>query len=224
MNPPLLEARAAGRRFRSRSGAETDALREVSLVVPRGSFVVVTGPSGGGKTTLLSLLAALDRPTSGAIVFDGAALTSASEAELARVRRRIGIVFQQSMWIRGLPLWENVTYPLVPRGVGPKERHRLAAELLARVGLSGREQAHPEELSGGEAQRAGIARALAVSPEALLADEPTSDLDRANADAIVALFAAFHRAGGTVVVASHDPAFLALATDTCALRHGRRER
>jgi putative ABC transport system ATP-binding protein len=218
-----LEARGLTRVFRSRAGAAIRALDGVSLEVARGSFVAVVGPSGCGKTTLLALLGALDRPTGGDVLFDGRDVGRAGEAERSRVRQRLGIVFQHSPLVRGLPLWENVTYPLVPRGVPARERRRLAATLLARVGIAGRDTARPEELSGGERQRVGVARALAAEPEALLADEPTSNLDRETAAAVLALLREFHAAGGTVVAATHDPAVQALATGVCRLRHGRLE-
>lgn len=212
----LFEAREVSRTFR-----DVRALDGVSLSVERGAFLAVTGPSGCGKTTLLALLGALDRPTQGVVLFDNMDLGGASEPERSRVRRRLGIVFQSSPMIRGLPLWENVTCPLVPRGVPSRERRRIAARLLERVGVAHRDGARPEELSGGERQRVGVARALVADPEAILADEPTSDLDRETAAAVVALLREFHAAGRTVVAATHDPAIEALATATCRLRDGR---
>ncbi len=217
---PLFEALGLSRAFRSATG-EVRALDGVSLSVERGAFLAVTGPSGCGKTTLLSLFGALDRPTGGVVLFDGQDLGGASEPERARVRRRLGIVFQSSPLIRGLPLWENVTYPLVPRGVPARERRRIASRLLERVGIAQRDGARPEELSGGERQRVGVARALAGDPDAILADEPTSDLDRDTATAVVGLLREFQASGRTVVIATHDPALVALATATCRLRDGR---
>jgi putative ABC transport system ATP-binding protein len=213
---PLFETRGASRLFR-----DVRALDGVTLSVPRGALLAVTGPSGCGKTTLLSLLGALDRPTGGAVLFDGEDLGAASEPERSRVRRRLGIVFQSSPMIPLLPLWENVTWPLVPRGVPLRERRRIGEGLLERVGIRGRDGARPEELSGGERQRVGVARALAGDPVAILADEPTSDLDRETAAAVVALLREFHASGRTVVAATHDPAIESLATMTCRLRDGR---
>ncbi len=213
---PLFEAREACRAFR-----DVRALDRVSISVPRGAFLAVTGPSGCGKTTLLALLGALDRPTAGSVFFDGIDLGGSSEPERSRVRRRLGIVFQSSPLIRGLPLWENVTWPLVPRGVPARERRRIGGALLDRVGIARRAGARPEELSGGERQRVGVARALVADPEAVLADEPTSDLDRETATAVVGLLREFHASGRTVVVATHDPAVEALATVTLRLREGR---
>ncbi len=213
---PHFETRNACRVFRSATG-DVRALDGISLAVERGAFLAVTGPSGRGKTTLLALLGALDRPTSGLVLFDGEDLGGASEPHRSRVRRRLGIVFQSSPMIERLPLWENVTYPLVPRGVPTRERRRLAKALLERVGIVGRDAARPEELSGGERQRVGVARALAADPEAILADEPTSDLDRGTAEAVVALLREFHASGRTVIVATHDPVLEALATRTLRL-------
>ncbi|MCK6461152.1 MAG: ATP-binding cassette domain-containing protein, partial [Planctomycetes bacterium] len=135
---PHFETRDACRVFRTATG-DVRALDRISLRVGRGAFLAVTGPSGRGKTTLLALLGALDRPTEGLVSFDGEDLGNASEPHRARVRRRLGIVFQSSPMIERLPLWENVTYPLVPRGVPTRERRRLAAALLERVGIRGRD-------------------------------------------------------------------------------------
>jgi putative ABC transport system ATP-binding protein len=212
----ILEAHDVSRAFRG-----IRALDGVSLAVPRGAFVAVTGPSGCGKTTLLSLLGALDRPTGGSVRFEGADSGGASEPERSRIRRKLGIVFQSSPMIPLLPLWENVTWPLVPRGVPARERRRIAGALLERVGIRGRDSARPEELSGGERQRAGVARALVGDPVAILADEPTSDLDRETAAAVVALLREFHASGRTVVAATHDPAVESLATMTLRLIAGR---
>lgn len=219
--PALLEAREVTKRYAGRREGGTTALHGVSLAVPRGAFAVLSGPSGGGKTTLLSLLGALDTPTTGAVLFDGRDLSGVSEAERSRVRRRIGFVFQSTPTIRGLPVWQNVTYALVPTGVGARARRDRAHALLARVGLSSLLDERPTALSGGELQRVGIARALAADPVALLADEPTSSLDRASGEAIAALLADVHRAGPTVVVATHDPRILSLATTSFVLDAGR---
>jgi len=198
----LLEAAAVSRRFRP----GRMALDAVSLKVERGGFVALTGPSGGGKTTLLSLLGALDVPSEGRVLFDGEDLAGLAEAGRARARRRIGIVFQQSHMIPRLPVWENVTYPLLPRGTPTSERWKIARRWLERMGLEDRMDAAPEELSGGERRRVGVARALAGEPEVLLADEPTGDLDADTAAIVRELFGEFRAGDGTVVLATHDPA------------------
>jgi putative ABC transport system ATP-binding protein len=184
-------------------------------------FVAVTGPSGGGKSTLLALLAALDRPTVGRVALDGRDLSAASEAERTRARRRVGLVFQSAPMLRRLPAWENVALPLVPRGVPASDRRARALQALDRVGLAVRAESPPEELSAGEAQRVGVARALVTGPDLLVADEPTSSLDARSAASVVDLLAAFHAAGGTVVVATHDPALLARAGRVVVLEAGR---
>jgi len=218
---PLLEARDVTRRFHAGTSREVRALEGVSLAVPRGGFLALAGPSGCGKTTLLSLLAALDRPTSGSVRFDGESLDGASQAELSRVRRRFGLVFQDSPMLRRLPVWENVAYPLVPRGVAARARRDRAAGLLERVGLAAAIDKRPEELSGGELQRVGVARALVAEPDALLADEPTSNLDDASARAVADLLDGAHASGCAVIVATHDPRILSRAAVVLRLEAGR---
>jgi len=197
------------------------ALDGVSIVVPPGACVALSGPSGCGKSTLLTLLGALDRPTSGRVVHDGLDLSAASETELARVRRAVGFVFQAAPMIRGLPVWENVTQALVPRGFRSAARRAAAADVLARLGVGFALDRSPEELSGGERQRVAVARALVAGPRLLLADEPTSQLDPESAAAVVAAIRKAHGDGCTVVVASHDPDLLAIAGEVHAMRAGR---
>jgi putative ABC transport system ATP-binding protein len=216
----ILEARHVVKSYRG-GAAVVHALQDVSLEVPAGSFTVLAGPSGSGKTTLLALLGALERPTRGQVFFAGRDLGACSDTELARLRRRLGFVFQDFALIPGLPVWENVTYPLIPRGASAAERYRLARELLGRFGLAGRLAARPRELSGGEQQRVAVARALAGRPEVLLADEPTSNLDEGSGRAVIELLRQAHGEGKTVVASSHDPRLLAAATRVCELRAAR---
>jgi putative ABC transport system ATP-binding protein len=196
-------------------------LQDISLTVARGSFTLLSGPSGSGKSTLLAILGSLERPTSGQLFFDGRDLSGSSDVELGRCRRRMGFVFQDFALIPGLPVWENITYPLIPRGVSRSERHRLAHELLTRFGLSEKMPSRPRELSGGEQQRVAIARALAAKPELLLADEPTSNLDDTAAAAVIDLLKQAHVEGKTVVASSHDPRLAALSTHVFTLAGGR---
>lgn len=216
----LFETRAASKLYNAGSTDEVQALKRVSLAVPRGSFCVVTGASGSGKSTLMGLLGAVARPSEGQVLFDGRDLGSCSGMELARLRRRIGWVFQGLSLLSRLAVWENVTYALIPRGVGRSTRRAIAKELLHRVGLGHRIAAAPETLSGGERQRVAVARALAGQPEAVLADEPTSSLDPAARQSIAALFADVWQAGTTLIVASHDAELLKLATLRFELDNG----
>lgn len=217
---PLLEACQLGKVYRAGSAAEVTALHDVSLQIPPGSFTLLTGASGSGKTTLLGLLGGLDRATRGQVFFAGHELGSCSGAELARLRRRMGFVFQDFALIPGLPVWENITYPLIPRGSRRSERYRLAAELVARVGLADKLLAQPRVLSGGEQQRVALARALVARPELILADEPTSNLDDEAAGAVIAILQGVVAEGKTVVVSSHDARLAPLATQVLTLDKG----
>jgi putative ABC transport system ATP-binding protein len=218
---PVLEAKALCKYYRQGMRAEVRALDGVSLTITAGSFTVATGPSGSGKTTLLALVGALDRPTRGEVLFDGRDLGQFSDAERTRVRRRMGFIFQSFALVARLPAWENVTYPLIPRGVSRSERLRRATELLTRLGLGDRMHARPEELSGGEQQRIAIARAFAGDPEFILADEPTSNLDAQTAEIFVTLLHERHAGGATVFMASHDPRLIDAADMVHRLEAGR---
>ena len=214
---PALEARSLCKYY----GQSVRALDDVSLVVATGSFTAVTGPSGSGKTTLLTLLGALDFPTKGTVLFDGRDLGRCSDAERTRIRRRMGFTFQSFSLVARLPVWENITYPLIPRGVNRTERYRRAVDLLTRLGLGDRMMAKPEELSGGEQQRVALARALAGNPEVIIADEPTSNLDPLTADIVASMLREQHARGVTVIIASHDPQLLEAADAVHRMEGGR---
>jgi putative ABC transport system ATP-binding protein len=225
----LFETRALCKYYRVRSRLarlragtpEVRALDEVSVGVERGSFTVVVGPSGSGKTTLLALLGALERPTRGQVVFDGKELGDCSDVELARARRRMGFVFQDFSLIPNLSAGDNITYPLIPRGLPRAERQRRARELLARFGMEDKLWVRAGELSGGEQQRVAVARALAGQPEVVLADEPTSNLDPETGGALLAIFQELHAGGKTVILTSHDPRVIALATCVYEMERGK---
>ena len=217
----LFETRALCKYYRNGSQSEVRALDEVSLGIERGSLTVVTGPSGSGKTTLLALLGALERPTRGEVFFDARSLSDCSDVALARARRRMGFVFQDFALIPNLSAEENITYPLIPRGVPRAERRRRAGAVLARFGMEDKRAVRARGLSGGEQQRVAIARALADQPEVVLADEPTSNLDAEASQALLAIFRELHAKGKTVVLSSHDPAVIALATQVYRLQKGR---
>jgi putative ABC transport system ATP-binding protein len=217
----LFETRGLCKYYRDGSRAEVRALDEVSLGIERGSLTVVTGPSGSGKTTLLALLGALERSTRGHVFFDAKELTDCSDVALARARRRMGFVFQDFALIPNLTAEENITYPLIACGVPPAERRRRAHEALARFGMVDKRAARARGLSGGEQQRVAIARALANRPEALLADEPTSNLDAEASRVLLAIFQELQAEGKTVVLSSHDPTVIALATQVYELHGGK---
>ena len=198
------------------------ALRGVDLCIREGSLVGIAGPSGSGKTTLLHLAAGLDEPSAGRVLLKGRDLASLGRAERLALRRTgIGFVFQGFHLVPVLTALENVEYPLWIAGIGRAERRRRAAEALSSVGLAGRAGHAPDQLSGGERQRVAIARAVVVQPSAILADEPTANLDSGTARDVMELFVGIHRRGTTVVVASHDEEVLSRAGRVVHLRDGR---
>jgi len=179
------------------------ALDGVSLTLKRGELVVLTGPSGSGKTSLLATLGGLREPDAGRVEIDGQDLYALPDARRAATRARLGIAFQEPVFLRGLDLADNVSYPLVPTGIARRERRRRAHELLDRLGLLPRSHLPPERLSGGERRRVGLARALLSRPDAVLADEPTSALDDAGAAEIAQLLEEERARGAAVLVVSH---------------------
>ena len=177
-----------------------DILKGIDLEIPKGQFAAIMGPSGSGKSTLLGLLAGLDSPTSGKVLLDGEDITSLSEDQMAILRgRKIGFVFQSYHLIPTLTAEENVLLPMELSGQDSGGRAR-ARELLDRVGLSGRFDHYPVQLSGGEQQRVALARAFALRPPILLADEPTGNLDSATGQAVLDLLLALNREQGTTMV------------------------
>lgn len=186
-------------------------LRGVNLTLDRGDALAVMGPSGSGKSTLLHILGTLDRPTAGSVTLDGTDPFALSEPDLAAFRnRRIGFVFQDHHLLPQCSVLENVLIPtLVNRETKPAETEAYARTLLERVGLAGRLDHRPAELSGGERQRVAVARALVLKPALLLADEPTGNLDRTNAQAVGELLMDLHRQENTVLVVVTHSADLA---------------
>ncbi len=204
------------------NGTRSEALRGVSLAVERGEYVVITGESGAGKSTLLAILGALQLPTSGTVRIGGADLVALSPDRLADVRREtIGFVFQAYNLLPYLSARENVTVPLAPARMSPREKAERADALLAAVGLSGKEGRLPSELSGGECQRVAIARALVHDPPILLADEPTGNLDSATGEQVLDVFTALHGRGKTVLMVTHNRAILPRAGRSVRLCDGR---
>jgi len=191
-----------------RYGAIT-ALRDITLQIEDGEFIFLTGQSGAGKTTLLRLLYRAELPTSGQLIVAGRNLATMPKRQVPAFRRRLGLVFQDFKLIDDRSVFENVA--LVGRVVGLSytESQRRANELLRLVGVDGRAQLQPQQISGGEQQRVAISRALMTAPELLLADEPTGNLDPDRAIEIMRIFRAINRRGTTVLVATHDPDLIA---------------
>jgi ABC-type lipoprotein export system ATPase subunit len=196
-----------------RGNEEVIALRNGHLSVSQGEFIVIIGPSGGGKSTLLHLLGGIDRPTQGELQVNGVDLVAASDAALTRFRRdNIGFVFQFYNLLPSLNALDNVILPLLARGLGWKASRQLGSAMLEQVGLAQRQKHVPSQLSGGEQQRVAIARAMVVEPCVILADEPTGDLDSVSAKSIIALMLDLNqRLGVTFIVATHNLELLKLA-------------
>ena len=218
----ILEARDLRKSFRGGDGGTIEVLRGVDLAVETGEFVAVTGESGSGKSTLLHLLGALDRPTSGQVRLVGDAYDELDAEALAQLRnRKIGFVFQFHHLLRDFTAEENVALPLRVAGVSASESGTRARALLNSVGLDARRTHLPAQLSGGEQQRAAVARALAMQPALILADEPSDNLDEQNAEQLHALFSGLARQFRTaMVVVTHNRALAGRADRVLTLSEG----
>jgi putative ABC transport system ATP-binding protein len=215
-----VELRDVERVF-SRGPVCVAALRNVTLDIEAGEFLAIVGPSGSGKTTLLSILGCLDRPTRGTYRLGGSSVTTLGDVPLSRIRnRQIGFVFQSFHLIPHLSVLENVETPLLYRECPSGELRTRALGSLEKVGLSHRAEHRPSELSGGEAQRAAIARALVTEPRLLLADEPTGNLDSKTGGQIAALLASLHEEGTTVILVTHNEPLARGAGRTVSLQDG----
>ncbi len=205
-------------------GRETvEVLQHLDLAVPRGDFVALMGPSGSGKTTLLNLIGGLDRPSSGEVEVEGQRIDRMSGSGLAAWRaRHVGFVFQFYNLLPVLTAERNVEVPLLLTGLSRSQRKQHVAAALDVVGLSDRAKHHPRELSGGQEQRVGIARAIVSDPTFLLCDEPTGDLDRTTGTEILELLSALNREHGkTIVMVTHDPRAAGFARRTLVVEEGR---
>ena len=217
----LIELREVERSFKR--GRETvPGLRPTSLVVRAGEFVAILGPSGSGKSTLMNVIGLLDRPTAGQLLLDGADCARLDRNALARIRnRRIGLVFQAYHLLPRQTVIDNVELPLTYAGIGRAERQRRAAEAIDRVRLAHRINHLPALLSGGEQQRAAIARAIVSNPDVLLADEPTGALDSATGKEIIGVLLALNGEGRTIVMVTHDESLARSAGRVVTMRDGR---
>ena len=202
-NPVVMELLEVRKSYPGNPPVE--ALRGINLVVRRGELLALVGTSGSGKSTMLNIMGALDRPTSGKLCVNGQDLSNFSDRELATLRgSRIGFIFQQFHLIAGLSVLENVSAGLLYQGVKRSLRMEKAAGLLNRVGLGDRMTHRPHELSGGQQQRVAIARALMGDPAIVLADEPTGNLDSETSEEIMDLIHQLNEGGSTIVVVTHD--------------------
>jgi putative ABC transport system ATP-binding protein len=203
---PLIEFRGVTKVF-GEGDAAVRALAGVDMIIRRGEFVAIMGPSGSGKSTAMNILGGLDTPTNGEYLFDGVSVGKLSLDDCALLRRHfLGFVFQGYNLLARTSALENVELPLVYRGVPVDERKRAAMAALAKVGLQGREHFEPSKLSGGQQQRVAIARAIVSTPEVVLADEPTGNLDSAKSREIMDLLIELRRAEGiTIIMVTHEP-------------------
>jgi putative ABC transport system ATP-binding protein len=217
---PLLELRGVTKDYQT-GRVVVNALRGIDLMVGNGEFVAIVGPSGSGKSTLMHILGCLDRPTSGSFRLAGVDVATLDDDGLALLRSRaIGFVFQSYNLLPRTSALENVAAPLLYQGVGRRDRVARARVELERLGLGERLSHDSTELSGGQQQRVAIARALVTEPALILADEPTGDLDSASGAEVLALFAALHRAGRTVILITHDLDVAAAAPRIVHVRDG----
>jgi lipoprotein-releasing system ATP-binding protein len=219
----VIEARDLAKTYRGGDGALIHVLDGVDLQVRRGEMVAIVGASGAGKSTLLHVLGALDRPNRGSVLLAGEPLHGRTDQELAAIRnRKIGFVFQFHHLLREFSALENVMMPLRIAGVDIRQARSHAEELLARVGLSGRMTHRPSELSGGEQQRTAVARALALDPAVVLADEPSGNLDHANSERLHDLFSQLASDFEiSMVVVTHNRSLASRADRALLLEDGR---
>jgi lipoprotein-releasing system ATP-binding protein len=219
---PILQARGVRKVFTGGDGGAIVVLDGVDLQVARGEMVAIVGASGAGKSTLLQVLGALERPTGGDVELAGTAVSQVADAQLAALRNTsVGFVFQFHHLLKEFTALENVMMPLRIGGKSSGEARARARELLERVGLAARMQHRPAELSGGEQQRTAVARALAASPPLILADEPSGNLDHANAESLHALFATLASEMGVgLVVVTHNRSLASRAQRILLLEDG----
>ncbi|OYT43691.1 MAG: hypothetical protein B6U88_00320 [Candidatus Aenigmarchaeota archaeon ex4484_56] len=206
-------------------GSEIYALNNINFKVNKGEFILFLGPSGSGKSTLMHIVGCLDKPTKGKVILKGRDVSKFSSDKLAEIRNKtIGFVFQTFNLIRTLNVLENVTLPLIFQKISPNERTNRAKKYIELVGLKGKENHKPTELSGGEQQRVAIARTLVTNPEIILADEPTGNLDSKTGKKIMNNLQEINRKGKTIIVVTHDTSLISYANRVVHIRDGKIEK
>lgn len=197
------------------------ALVNASLKVEKGEFIVIVGASGSGKSTMMHLAGCLDTPSTGQVIIDGRDVSNLSEASLAKIRNeKIGFIFQSFNLIPKINALENVSLPLLYKGIPAKKRKALAEKVLNQVGLKKRASHMPNQLSGGEQQRVAIARALVTNPSLIIADEPTGNLDSKSGKAILEIINSLHKQGKTIMMVTHDLDLASFAKRKITLKDG----
>jgi len=200
---------------------KVEALRGVSFYIDKGEFVAIMGPSGSGKSTLMHIIGCLDQPTEGNFIIGGKDVSKLNDDRLAEIRnKRIGFVFQQFNLLSRTSILHNVEIPLIYAGLKAKQRRELAQQALESVGLGNRVKHKPNEISGGEKQRAAIARALVNKPLIILADEPTGNLDTKTGEEIIKIFYKLHQQGNTIIMVTHEAEIARHARRIIHLRDG----
>ncbi len=200
---------------------DVTALTDVSMEIEEGELVYLAGPSGAGKSTLLKLVAGIEQPSGGLLLVSGQDMRKLNRTTLPYLRRKLGVILQQHRLLQDRSVLQNVMLPLIVSGASTKEATQRAGVALDRVGLGGKTGLLPQALSGGEQQRASIARAIVHQPRIILADEPTANLDRASGKLVIELLQAFNAAGATCIISTHDERLLQNADRVVLLERGR---
>lgn len=218
----LLEAKGIKKIYKTRfGGASVEALKNVNFTVEKGEYVAIMGESGSGKTTLLNILAALDKATEGTVILDGRDLSRIKEKEIAKFRRdNLGYVFQDFNLLDTFTLEDNIYLPLVLAGKKPDEMHRRLDAIAGPLGIDKLLKKYPYEVSGGQKQRAAVARALITGPRIILADEPTGALDSKSSDELLRLFTKVNKMGQTVLMVTHSTKAASTASRVLFIKDG----
>ncbi|MBQ0078589.1 MAG: ABC transporter ATP-binding protein [Eubacterium sp.] len=218
----LLEAKGIKKIYKTRfGGASVEALKNVNFTVEKGEYVAIMGESGSGKTTLLNILAALDKATEGTIILDGRDLSKIKEKEIAKFRRdNLGYVFQDFNLLDTFTLEDNIYLPLVLAGKKPDEMHRRLDAIAGPLGIDKLLKKYPYEVSGGQKQRAAVARALITGPRIILADEPTGALDSKSSDELLRLFTKVNKMGQTILMVTHSTKAASTASRVLFIKDG----